>query len=86
MKILEGSILDFNGDFKPNNVPPKEEGYYMTIRCGLSGIYYHLDEYKNNNWLVRILDASKVIAYSKEQVPKELVDEWSNAILKRHKK
>ena len=56
----------------------------MTIRCGLGGIYTCLDEFKNNNWQVGVLDDSSVIAYSKEQVTKESVEEWLNNLKKKY--
>ena len=61
---------------------PKEDGFYMTIRCGLGGIYYNLDEWKDSNWQVGILDGSYVIAYSREQIPREVVNEWARNKLK----
>lgn len=84
MTIREDHILDFDHDYKPANYLPKEEGYYMTIRCGFSGIYYHLDEWKEGKWQVRILDGSYVVAYSRETIPRETVNEW--ALRKLNKK
>jgi hypothetical protein len=46
----------------------QEEGYYVTIRCGLSGIYQVLNQWKDGKWQMQILDASDTIAYSKEKV------------------
>lgn len=77
MEIRKEHILDFNNDYKPANYPPKEDGFYMTIRCGLGGIYYELDEWKDGNWQVGILDASYVIAYSREIIAREAVNEWA---------
>ena len=82
MEIREGHILDFDHDYKPANYPPKEDGFYMTIRCGLGGIYYNLDEWKDGNWQVMILDASRVIAYSRETIAREVVNEWARNKLK----
>lgn len=61
-------IFKFHNDFKPAKYPPKEEGYYVTIRCGLSGIYQVLNQWKDGAWQMQILDASDTIAYSKEKV------------------
>lgn len=77
MEIMEEYILNFNNDYKPANHLPKEDGFYMTIRCGLGGIYYELDEWKDGNWQVRILDASYVIAYSRETIARDVVNEWA---------
>lgn len=82
MKIREEHILDFDNDYKPANYPPKEDGFYMTIRCGFGGIYYNLNEWKDSNWQVGILDGSYVIAYSREQIPREVVNEWARNKLK----
>lgn len=77
MEIKEEHILDFNYDYKPANNPPKEDGFYMTIRCGLGGIYYNLNEWKEGGWQLGILDGSYVIAYSKETISKEAVNDWA---------
>lgn len=76
MEIKEEHILDFSNDYKPANYPPKKDGFYMTIRCGLGGIYYSLNEWKDDMWQVGILDFSSVIAYSRETIAKEVVNEW----------
>ena len=65
-KILEFDLDDNN--FKPAHYPPKENGMYITIRCGFSGIYQKLDQYKDGEWQLRVLDGSKVIAYSKNKI------------------
>lgn len=83
MEIREDNILNFDNDFKPANYTPKANGYYMTIRCGLEGIYYRLDEYKDGRWQLGILDGSYVIAYSKETISKEVVNDWARKKLEK---
>lgn len=67
---LKKTIYSFNrgGDlmeaFIPFNSPPENEGIYLTIRCGLNGIYTAIDQWKEGKWQLGVLDASKVIAYS----------------------
>lgn len=85
MKIEEKHILDFNDDYTPSHFTPKEDGFYMTIRCGLGGIYYKLDEWKEGKWHLGILDASTVIAYSKQPIPKEEVNAWAREKLNKYK-
>ena len=46
-------IFDFKGDYKLAKYPPKEEGYYITIKCGLGGIYSYLNEWKK--WQMGVL-------------------------------
>ena len=70
------TIYKFNGKYMLAKYPPKEDGWYMTIRCGLSGIYTCLNEWKDNKWQVEAADASDTIAYSKELISKETVDKW----------
>ena len=70
------TIYKFNGKYMLVKYPPKEDGWYMTIRCGLSGIYTCLNEWKDNKWQVEAADASDTIAYSKERISKETVDKW----------
>ena len=86
MEITHEQIFNFDGNYIPSHHTPKEEGFYMTIRCGLNGIYTHLDEWKGGHWQVRILDDSKVIAYSKEQITKEQVKEWCDIKKQARKK
>jgi len=80
----EKTIYKFNGEYKTAKYPPKEDGYYMTIRCGLSGIYTLLNEWKDNKWQVKILDASDTIAYSKERISEEIVNEWAKKKLEKY--
>jgi len=64
-------IFNFNEDehdFIPAQHDPKEEGYYITIRCGLSGIYQMLNEWKNNQWAINLTDDSYTIAYDRKKV------------------
>ena len=71
IKSYDKKILEFNSDennFKPAHYPPKEDGMYITLRCGLAGISQTLDRYKDGEWQLRVLDGSKVIAYSKNKV------------------
>lgn len=82
MDTLHKELVDFNRDnpaqdfkicFNEKKQMPAD-GYYLTIRCGLSGIYTHLDEVKSGHWQVGITDASRVIAYRKltDEEDKEL--------------
>lgn len=82
MTIKEKEILKFNDDYIPSRFPPKEDGFYMTIRCGLSGIYSCLNEWKDEKWQMEVLDGSITIAYSKEQIPKEEVNKWAREKLR----
>lgn len=47
---------------------PKEEGMYVTIRCGLSGIYQVLNWWKDGKWQMECCDGSSTIAYSRNKV------------------
>ena len=71
IKSYDKRILDFNhdeNDFIPAHYPPKEDGLYVTLRCGLAGISQTLDRYKDGRWELRVLDSSKVIAYLRNKV------------------
>jgi hypothetical protein len=82
MRIKEEQILKFDDEYNyipfdaSSNDSVKENGYYMTIRCGLGGIYTNPDEWKDGNWQIKITDASFVIAYSREKLTKEDVEKW----------
>lgn len=67
-------IFDFNPEngfkrFKALKMEPKEDGTYLTIRCGLSGIYTYVNEWNKSKggWQIEILDGSETIAFSKDQ-------------------
>lgn len=67
------TILDFKRDdgydFIPaNQCNPREEGMYVTLRCGYTGIYQMLNEWKNGQWAIGITDGSTTIAYSRKTV------------------
>lgn len=71
IKSYQKRIFDFDreeNDFKPAHYPPKEEGLYVTLRCGFTGITQELDRYENGEWQLRVLDGSKVIAYSRNTI------------------
>ncbi len=78
MKTFEHTIVDFHetwfskvdGDFYKNFKPFRngktelEEGtMYLTIRCGLTGIYTCINEWKDGHWYAECLDGSTTIAY-----------------------
>lgn len=68
MKTYERNIFKFDhaeNNFIPysNKVKPKENGLYLTIRCGLSGIYTVLNEWKDDNWQMAIADGSTTVAF-----------------------
>lgn len=85
IKLDQEHIFDFKGDYKLAKCPPEKDGYYITVKCGLGGIYTSLNEYKNGKWMVLATDDSDVIAYSKEQVSKEDVKNWANAKLEKYR-
>lgn len=86
IKLDSEDIFDFKEDYKLAKYPPKDDGYYMTVKYGLGGIYTTINEWKNGKWMVLATDDSDVIAYSREQVSKEDVKEWANAKLEEYKK
>ena len=79
------TIYKFNGKYMLAKYPPKEDGWYMTIRCGLSGIYTCLNEWKDNKWQVEATDDSVTIAYSKECISKYTVTEWTKKKLEKYR-
>lgn len=85
-KLLKENLFDFNGVYKPSNKNPKNDGFYMTIRCGLGGIYFDINEWKNDEWQTKILDASKVIAYSRNPLSEELVNEYYKDLYIKYEK
>lgn len=44
--------------YKEGKVYPPEDGIYLTIRAGYSGIYEMINEWKNGEWQGRVLDGS----------------------------
>lgn len=68
-KTYEKRIMEFNHDFMPMNLhKPKDEGFYLTLRCGLTGVYQVLNQWKDGMWQMQVLDGSDTIAYSRERI------------------
>lgn len=68
MKKYETKIFEFNHDDKNfkcfrGKIQPSEDGLYLTIRCGLPGIYTVLNEWKDNRWQMECADGSTTIAF-----------------------
>lgn len=74
METYEKKIFVFDheeNDFTPTNngkITPKEDGFYITFRCGLSGIYTVINEWKDGHWLMNCADGSTTIAFSRKKV------------------
>jgi len=71
IKPYEKRIFDFDreeNDFIPAHYKPKEDGIYLTIRCGFTGIGTYVNEWKDGNWQMNILDGSTTIAYSRNKL------------------
>ena len=80
---FENKIVDFNEStwdgnvecvfykgFKPfreGRTELKENCTYVTIRCGLGGIYSVLNQWKDGRWFAECLDGSETIAYRELQ-------------------
>jgi len=69
-KTFDRHIQDFDrkdpffAEFKPYRENRHiDDGLYVTIRCGLGGIYTMLNEIKCGVWQGRVLDDSRTIAY-----------------------
>ena len=75
-KELEKQIFMFDRDAQEfDYVPsmdgrrtPEKEGMYLTIRCGLTGIYTAVNMWKDNKWQMCVLDGSSTIAFSRHSV------------------
>ena len=55
---------------------PTEDGTYMTIRVGLTGIYKMINVWENNKWQIEVLDASTTVARSERQMTAQEIDNW----------
>lgn len=71
MKQFEKYVLEFDRedkdlDFVPMAFPPKQNGTYLTIRCGLGGIYTAFNTWTDDHWDGMTCDAGTTIAYSRE--------------------
>ena len=49
--------------FRENRTELEDGTMYVTIRCGFSGIYSCLNEWKEGRWGAECLDGSTTIAY-----------------------
>lgn len=57
--------------FRENHTELEDGTMYVTIRCGLGGIYTCLNEWKEDRWCADCLDYSTTIAY-RELRPNEI--------------
>ena len=55
---------------------PTEDGTYLTIRAGLTGIYKMINVWENDKWQIEVLDASVTIARSEKLLTVEEIDNW----------
>ena len=56
-------------NFKPvHHNSTTEEGCYVTIQCGSSGIYQMVNEWKYGEWQFGFLDDSITIAFNPNKV------------------
>lgn len=78
MKTFENKIVSFSDSiwndnvetvlykgFKPfhDGLSLKEDCNYLTIRCGLTGIYTCINTWFHGKWMAECLDGSRTIAY-----------------------
>jgi hypothetical protein len=68
LNYYEKYFIKFNkeNDFVLSD--PKEDGLYLTIRCGNGGIYQVINEWKECKWMTDSLDGSKTIARSRNKI------------------
>ena len=79
LKDYKKEIFKFQ-DFNFADSNPKEPGYYLTIRCGLNGIYQMVNEFKNEKWQIKVLDNSIILAYSKKPIIIKSSELWKKNI------
>lgn len=76
MKITEiTEIFNFSKEGMTTK-NPIVDGTYLTVRCGLSGIYKMVNIWQDNKWQIEILDASKTLARSEKPLTAEEIDKW----------
>lgn len=63
-------IISFTGDsdWAPIRRLPEKEGWYVTVRAGLGGIYKMLDQFKDGKFQTSCLDNSSILGYLKNPV------------------
>lgn len=55
---------------------PTEDGTYLTIRVGLTGIYKMINVWENDKWQIEVLDASVTIARSEKPLTTQEINDW----------
>ena len=74
IKSLQKDFIKFNNDSEEHNFEPAhhnnptEEGFYVTIQCGSSGIYQMVNEWRYGEWQFGFLDDSITIAFNPNKV------------------
>lgn len=55
---------------------PTEDGTYVTIRVGITGIYKMINIWENDRWQIEVLDASSTVARSERPLTEQEIDNW----------
>ena len=78
IKSYEKPIFEFRNEWEKftgqGQTKPQENGIYLTLRCGYSGIYSSVNQWANGHWDIQISDGSDVIAFKKTRL-RELENE-----------
>lgn len=84
---FEKTLCNFESDyylfggrrFKPYHDGMRvANGMYITIRCGLTGIYTMLNDMKDGKWATGVLDGSTTIAFA--SLTKKEKEEYDNIV------
>lgn len=57
---------------------PNEDGIYLTVRCGLTGVYKMINIWQDNKWQMETLDASITLARSEKPLTENEIVYWKN--------
>ena len=80
------TIYEFNGEYKLAKYPPKENGFYMTIRCGLQGICICLNEWKDNKLMIQLRLLIQRNAFLNTLLPSGLKRNLKNIVMNQNER
>lgn len=55
---------------------PNKNGTYLTVRCGLAGIYKMINVWRDNKWQMEALDGSMTLARSEKPLTDDEISYW----------
>ena len=73
--MKRGEIINFCQE-RLTRRNPNEDGIYLTVRCGLTGVYKMINVWQDNKWQIEVLDDSITLARSEKPLTDDEIVYW----------